>query len=172
MDIENQPFDNSKLPKWTWMQIILSAHKILAKTCGSDEGDESNEVQPFHFLKYTHLESTRKALQKPKLCYKRRLLCGALTTSGNHLGDCWRVLPWHHTRRILAVSNNYVMMAKSVSSSALNQETFTLFAFKATFKSFRACEKGGLPSPIGLRNGVDLLPLRRSLLTLSRQRAV
>ena len=43
-------------------------------------------------------------------------------TTGTHLGDPFHWSPWHHNARIPAVSNNYVMVAKSSGLSALKQK--------------------------------------------------
>ena len=55
-------------------------------------------------------------------------------TTGTHLGDSCQGSPWHHNARIPAVSNNYVMVAKSSGLSALKQKTFTLVWFQSNIQ--------------------------------------
>ena len=75
--------------------------------------------------------------------------------------------------RILAVLNNYVIVAKSARLSALQQETVTLFCAQSFFQGLEQRLKKGLLL-VGWQNTVDLISVinkERSYLMVLRNGA-
>lgn len=129
MHIENRPFDKTGLSNLPWMQInVLS---LPATKTFTNPYDHSWDKLINHGTSAPNLLN----LASGSKFENRRGNRNKITIAESSVYQlqlepiyrpAWQAFPWHHTARILAVSNNYVIVAKFAGLSALKRKTFTL----------------------------------------------
>lgn len=127
----------------------------------SHNSDRSNPAQTFQIQRDSHFDTNWISLptKNPERKFeyiKNRVSSDART--GNYWNpsrDRGDGSPWHHKARIPAVSNNYVMVAKSRRTT--KKKHSHSFDFKATFKKTVSWTKGVFSSVNASRNAKKLV---------------